>query len=155
MKNGKLAILSTCVLLLQISVCCGQARTNNKVEAQNKRLLMHIVEELFNKGDTTIADQYFEPAFAREEKEFTKLIRNAFPDLKITTDIVLADKDLVAVRWSASGTHRATFLGVAPTNKFVTWKGSWFWTFKDRIVIKGMGEGSWDALGLLKQLQAK
>jgi predicted ester cyclase len=126
-----------------------------KEAAANKKLMLKIVDELFNKGDTTIADKYFVPEFAQEEKSFTQLIRTAFPDINITVDIIVSEKNVVAARWIASGTQKGTFLGVPPTNKFVTWKGSWFWTIEKGIVTDGMGKGSWDALGLLKQLQSK
>lgn len=154
MKKWKLTVLSI-ILLFVSSVASAQLKKERQKEAANKKLLLHIIEELFNKGDTAIATQYFVPDFAKEEKEFTILIRNAFPDLKITADITVAEKNMVAARWIATGTHQGAFLGVAPTNKPVTWKGSWFWTFKDGIVTDGMGKGSWDALGLLKQLQSK
>lgn len=117
--------------------------------------MLHIVEQLFNKGDTTIAQKYFVPEFAQEEIAFTKLIRTAFPDLTIVVDIQVAEKNLVAARWVATGTHQSTFLGVPASQKKVSWKGSWFWAFKNGIVVDGMGKGSWDALGLLKQLQSK
>ncbi|WP_166691563.1 ester cyclase [Fibrivirga algicola] len=124
-------------------------------DSANKKLMLTIVNNLFNKGDTTYADRYFVPEFAKEEKAFTQQIRTAFPDLKITVDITVAENDMVAARWIASGTHKGAFLGISPTNKKVSWKGSWFWTFKNAIVADGMGKGSWDALGLLKQLQSK
>lgn len=117
--------------------------------------MLHIVDSLFNKGDTACADKYFVPEFAKEEKAFTQQIRTAFPDLIITVDIMVAENDMVAARWTASGTQKGTFLGVNPTNKKVSWKGSWFWTFKNGIVTDGMGKGTWDALGLIKQLQSK
>lgn len=117
--------------------------------------MLNIVDNLFNKGDTTFADKYFVPEFAKEEKAFTQQIRTAFPDLIITVDIMVAENEVVAARWIASGTQKGAFLGVSPTNKKVSWKGSWFWTFKNGIVTDGMGKGSWDALGLIKQLQSK
>jgi predicted ester cyclase len=145
------------LLLFVLSISCAYSQTKKQSAnlEKNKKLMLLIVEQLFNKGDTTVANKYFEPEFAKEEIAFTKLIRTAFPDLKIIVDIQVAEKDLVAARWIATGNHRATFLGVQPTNKTVTWKGSWFWTFKNGKVTDGMGKGSWDALGLLKQLQSK
>jgi predicted ester cyclase len=142
------------VLLLWNSATNAQTKSRPETE-KNKKLILLIVDQLFNKGDSSVADKYFEPEFAREEKAFTKLIRTAFPDLKIVVDIQVAEKNLVAARWIATGTHSATFLGVPPTYKKVSWKGSWFWTFKKGVIIDGMGKGSWDALDLLKQLQAK
>lgn len=150
---------NTCSLLLLFILSINSVFSQTKKQSieleKNKKLMLLIVEQLFNKGDTTIADKYFVPEFAKEEKAFTKLTRTAFPDLKITVDIQVAEKDVVAARWIATGTHRAIFLGVPLTNKTVMWKGSWFWTFKDGLVTDGMGKGSWDALGLLKQLQKK
>lgn len=143
------------VLLLISSTAFSQIRTSSKVQSANKKLMLEIVDNLFNKGDTIIADKYFVYEFAKEEKEFTNLIRTAFPDLVITVDIIVAEKDMVAARWIASGTQKGVFLGVSPTNKKVSWKGSWFWTFRKGIVTDGMGKGSWDALGLIKQLQSK
>jgi predicted ester cyclase len=154
MKKWKFTILSFTALFVW-SLAPAQVKEDRKTEAANKKLLFYVVEELFNKGDTAIATKYFVSDFAKEEKEFTLLIRKAFPDLKITADIVVAEKNSVAIRWIATGTHQGTFLGVDPTNKTVTWKGSWFWTFKNGIITDGMGKGSWDALGLLKQLQSK
>jgi steroid delta-isomerase-like uncharacterized protein len=143
-------------LLLALSVSSyAQSKKQPTEMEKNKKLLLLVVEELFNKGDTTITDKYFVPEFAKEEKVFTKLIRSAFPDLKIKVDVLVAENNEVAARWIATGTHQGAFLGVPPTNKSVNWKGSWFWTFKNGKITDGMGKGSWDALGLLKQLQSK
>jgi predicted ester cyclase len=142
------------LLALSVSSYAQTKKQPNEME-KNKKLLLLVVEELFNKGDTTIADKYFVPEFAKEEKSFTKLIRSAFPDLKIKVDILVAENNEVAARWIATGIHQGAFLGVSPTNKSVSWKGSWFWTFKNGMITDGMGKGSWDALGLLKQLQSK
>jgi predicted ester cyclase len=149
-----LFILSALTLVCLNVSAFGQEKATT-IQAANKKLLLFVVEELFNKGDTTIADKYFVPEFAQEEKAFTRQIRASFPDLKMTVDILVAENDMVAARWIASGTQKGKFLGVEPTNKFVTWKGSWFWTFQNGKITDGMGKGSWDALGLLKQLQSK
>lgn len=142
-------------ILLISSAAFAQNKHIRKINLANKGLMLKIVDNLFNKGDTTLADKYFVPEFAKEEKAFTQQIRTAFPDLIITVDIMVAENEMVAARWIANGTQKGAFLGISPTNKKVTWKGSWFWTFKNGIVTDGMGKGSWDALGLIKQLQSK
>ena len=152
MKN---IFFSLVAALFLSSAIFAQTKDMRKTNSANKELMLNIVDNLFNKGDTTFADKYFVPEFAKEEKVFTQQIRTAFPDLIITVDIIIAENEMVAARWIASGTQKGAFLGVSPTNKKVTWKGSWFWTFKNGIVIDGMGKGSWDALGLIKQLQSK
>ena len=152
MKNS---IFSLVAVLFISMAAFAQTKEIRKTNSANKKLLLNIVDNLFNKGDTTFADKYFVPEFAKEEKAFAQQIRTAFPDLKITVDIMVAENEIVAARWIASGTQKGVFLGISPTNKKVSWKGSWFWTFKNGIVTDGMGKGSWDALGLIKQLQSK
>lgn len=154
-RNRFFSLAAALLIICLASATYAQNKEGQKANAANKKLMLTIVENLFNKGDTTIADRYFEPEFAKEEKLFTQQIRTAFPDLIITVDIMVAENNMVAARWIASGTQKGAFLGVSPTNKKVTWKGSWFWTFKNGIVTEGMGKGSWAALGLIKQLQSK
>ncbi len=53
--------------------------------------------------------------FARGMREWIK----AFPDIETVADDLVVDKErqMVAVRWSATGTNRARYLGVGPTNR--------------------------------------
>ena len=50
-------------------------------------------------------------------------IFEAFPDMECKVLDIVVGEDRAAVRFSAAGTHRATFVGVAPTNKRITWTG--------------------------------
>ncbi len=47
-------------------------------------------------------------------------LQDAFPDLRTTVEAVVAEGDLVAVRWTATGTHRGEHLGVAASGRRVT-----------------------------------
>ncbi len=51
------------------------------------------------------------------------LFRTAFPDLTYTVHEEIAERDLVMTRFSARGTQRGPFLGVAPTGRVVTYTG--------------------------------
>ncbi|MBX0298199.1 ester cyclase [Haloarcula nitratireducens] len=42
---------------------------------------------------------------------------DAFPDLTITPETILAEDDLVALRYTLTGTHNGEFNGLAPTGK--------------------------------------
>ena len=48
-----------------------------------------------------------------------------FPDWQAEVDDLVIDEatSKVAVRWTATGTHRAEFMGVAPTGKQSTFRG--------------------------------
>jgi len=56
-------------------------------------------------------------------KQIVMLYRRAFPDLHFTIDQIVDADDFLAVRYSATGTHRAELRGVAPTNKAVKVEG--------------------------------
>ncbi len=48
------------------------------------------------------------------------MIHTIFPDYHHTIEQIMTDGDMVAVRLTASGTHQAPFMGVAPTGKLIT-----------------------------------
>ncbi len=65
---------------------------------------------------------------------------------------MVADGDKVVTRWTNRGTHRAEWMGAAPTGRQVTYTGISI----DRIVAGRVVE-TWrnsDQLGLLKQIGA-
>ncbi len=45
--------------------------------------------------------------------------REAFPDMRVTVEEVIAEGDTVAARVTMRGTHQGEFMGVAPTGKQV------------------------------------
>ena len=53
------------------------------------------------------------------------MVRRAFPDLRFTPDVVVADGDFVAGRWTMTGTNTGTFdlFGLPPTGRPVTMTG--------------------------------
>jgi steroid delta-isomerase-like uncharacterized protein len=84
-------------------------------------------------------------AFRRQVQRFL----TGFPDLKLTVDDTVSEKDKLVVAWTITGTHKGDFLGVPATNKKVTFSG---------ITINQIADGKfiestviWDGLGVLKQ----
>lgn len=65
----------------------------------------------------------------------------------------MVEGDRVVARWSFRGTQWDEVLGVAPTGRRVTVTGMIFF----RISEGGISEywGSWDRMGLLRQLDAR
>jgi predicted ester cyclase len=83
-------------------------------------------------------------------KEAVKRSRNAFPDLHITIEDVLAEGDKIATRWTLRGTQKGELRGIAPTNKQVTVPG---------IIVTREANGktaeewkSYDVMGMMQQL---
>src|SRR3954469_4218652 len=88
-------------------------------------------------------------------EEFSKrwdLFFTAFPDLEFTVDLVAAEGDLAATRWTATGTQRGEWQGIAPTDRQVTWQGTNIFRIKCGQIVESWSEA--DHLGLLSQLGA-
>jgi len=75
---------------------------------------------------------------------------DAFPDLHITLDDVIAAGDRVAARWTATGTHRGDFAGISATGRSVRWGGIDFYRLDEGMIVEWWRND--DFIGLLHQL---
>lgn len=66
------------------------------------------------------------------QKKIAADFRRAFSDLRMTLDLVLAEGDLVAARWTTTGTHSGSWGGVEPTGRAVTFSGVNIFRFTER-----------------------
>jgi len=100
---------------------------------QNKAIFRRMVEEIFNRGNMSLVDEFLAPDFIEREelppgippgregvKQMTIMFRSAFPDFKATIDDMIAEGDKVVVRITWSGTHKGEFMGIPPTGKSVS-----------------------------------
>ena len=76
----------------------------------------------------------------------------AFPDLYATVDDVIVDGDLVALRWTETGTHQGRFGNLEPTGKHVTWTGINIFRVACGQVVESWNHT--DGIGLQQQLGA-
>ena len=88
----------------------------------NKQLVVRFYEEVWAGGNVAFAGEVFADDYVRHDLRPTQAapgaagqasiaeqFRHAFPDLQWTIDLVLAENDLVAARWTASGTHTGSW----------------------------------------------
>jgi steroid delta-isomerase-like uncharacterized protein len=132
---------------------------------QNKALVRQMVEEVFNRGNISLADKFLAPDFVEREelppgmpagsegvKQLTAMFRSAFPDFKATIDDIVAEGDKVVIRQTWSGTHKGEFMGIPPTGKRVS--------FGVIDIIRIAGDkfvehwGQMDSMGMMQQLGA-
>jgi steroid delta-isomerase-like uncharacterized protein len=94
------------------------------------------------------------PATGAENVAGIRDLYAAFPDFRAEIDELIVDEreGRVAVRWSATGTHRGAFFGVAPTGRRIAFRGIETLRIRDGLIAERAGE--WDAEGLLRQLGA-
>jgi steroid delta-isomerase-like uncharacterized protein len=93
---------------------------------------MQYIEEVWNAGHPDAAERFLATDYRRylsptmesldREGQINRLrgFRQAFPDISITVEDVVADDHHVAFRSIMHGTHHGPFLGVAPTGRTVT-----------------------------------
>ncbi|QKD01006.1 hypothetical protein EB235_05430 [Mesorhizobium loti R88b] len=76
----------------------------------------------------------------------------AMPDLKVATEVVVADKDHVAASFVYSGTHKGTYFGVAPTGRTLRFTSCDIFRVQEGLIVEHWGMG--DIAGVLAQLRA-
>jgi len=101
----------------------------------NKEIVRRFSDDVWGQGDLKAADEVLavdlvehnplpgQGAGREGHKQVVTLYRSAFPDLRVTTEDLVADGDRVALRWKADGTHLGELMGMAPTGKRVTLTG--------------------------------
>jgi steroid delta-isomerase-like uncharacterized protein len=80
------------------------------------------------------------------------LLFNAFPDLHMTIEEMIADGNKVAVRFTSRGTHQADFMGIPATGKQLTSSGIDIFRCVDGKIAERWLEA--DFFSLLQQLGA-
>jgi predicted ester cyclase len=118
---------------------------------KNKALMRRIYEEMWNKGDLTIASQIFSrpEGVQRAVSEFLA----AFPDLQHTVEEVIAEGDRVVARFSAHGTHTGQWKRFVPTGKPIQYTGITL----ARIVADKIIEHHtwWDTMEVVEQIRGE
>ncbi|HEU4322732.1 MAG TPA: ester cyclase [Roseiflexaceae bacterium] len=120
----------------------------DKERDQNKTTVRRILEA-FNKGDPSIIDQLVHPSMRDHNpppgvqpglegmKQQIKLLHTGFPDLRFEEDSLIAEGDMVFLRWKMTGTHTGPyFFGTAPTGKRVVHFGHELLRLKDGKIIE-------------------
>jgi steroid delta-isomerase-like uncharacterized protein len=124
-----------------------------------------LVEQLVNKGDMAVVDEMFATNFFNHNpaarttpdregiKQLISMMRNAFLDYHNVIEDLIAEGDRVAVRVICRGTHRAEFMGIAPTGKSVEFSAVSIFRFVDGKVVERWNIT--DNLVLLQQLRGQ
>lgn len=125
--------------------------------AVNKAVAKRVYEDGLSRGNFTApyTDDFVghggSRTFTHEDgmKE-AKGWRSAFPDLKVDVDLMVAEGDLVAVRWTAHGTNTGTGNGIPATGRKVEVTGTAIFRFVDGKIAEEWTSAN--TLTLMKQL---
>ena len=109
------------------------------------RLAEHLAEDVIEHG------VHDELRGVGEILEFLDAQFERFPDYSGATEAMVAEGDLVAIRYTARGTHTGEYQDVEPTGKTVEWTGmAMYRVAEDKIAEIWLEE---DRLGMLEQLE--
>lgn len=131
---------------------------------ENKKLVQRWFDEVWNGGNLSAIDELISPAgvgfgLADAEthvhgpeglKTFIGNFRDAFPDIQIKIEDMVADAEKVAVRFTATGSHKGNGLGFAATGRQIKVTGMTIIQIADGMMIHGWN--NWDQLGMMQQL---
>lgn len=109
-----------------------------------------IIERVFGRHEAAAIGELFAPALVEAVRTHYDELLAGFPDLAVTTDMLVTQDDLVAARLTLSGTHAGSFAGVPASGRFMSWGSMRFYRVGDGRVVE-----TWaiqDRLGLFQQL---
>lgn len=84
-----------------------------------------------------------------EDMAAAKEERKALPDMRMRVNQILAERDLVAVHWTASGTNTQAGMGFPATGKTIKIDGMTLFRFRDGKICEEWS--AWDMLSVLRQ----
>lgn len=131
-----------------------------EVEERNKAVARVVYEEILGRGKMEEYEAVYSPDFVNhdlagdigreENRRSTEGWREAFPDLRITIDKILAEGDLVTVRFIGEGTNTATGNGLPATGKSIRIAGMTIFRILDGKIVEEWN--SFNELDFLRQL---
>jgi len=100
-------------------------------QERNKQNLERLFREVFTRGNIELTDELVTPDRPDHEpnlppemtrdreglKLFLRVARAGFPDLKLTSNFMVAEEDMVVSYNTMEGTHAGEFMGMPPTGK--------------------------------------
>ncbi|MCA6122478.1 ester cyclase [Bradyrhizobium sp. WSM 1704] len=133
--------------------------TNATLDA-NKALVLAHCDAVINRHDpdairNQLAPDFFDHASGRKMSAdaviaHSALLHEAFADLSVVAECLVAERDIVAGRLVWRGRHREEWRGIAPTGRHVEFRGMTFWRIQDGRITESWTEI--DFAGLEKQL---
>ena len=131
---------------------------------ENMLTVREAIEELYQKGNVRIIDDLFAADYvgysaAKPEglrgieqiEDHVISVRKSFPDLHLSIDDMTATGNSVVARWTARGTHKGEYRGIAPSNTKISVPGITVYRFEDGKIAESWAQ--WDLGGLMQQLR--
>ncbi len=130
----------------------------------NRNVFRRCVEDVWNRGDLDILGEVIHPSFLRHHERnqdedvhgpegFRRWVvqtRQAFPDIEIAVEKLIAEQDRVMAHLHARGTHEGELKGVAASGIEIEWTVTAVIRFADGRIVECWAIA--DTLGILQRL---
>ena len=147
-----LIAVTTCLFLLGGSVFASS------LQEQNKAIAKRAFEEILSKGRFELASELYAKDFVNhgihrnasleEDQAALKGWHQAFPDVSIVPEKLIAEDDFVTIFWIARGTNTGTGNGLPATGKKAELAGITIWR-----IVDGKIKEEWSAFDQLSMMQ--
>jgi len=144
--------VSACLLFFAASLVAAS------LQEQNKAIAKRAFEEILSQSHFELAEQLYAKDFINhgihsnasleQDQAALKGWHQAFPDVVVTAEKVMAEGDLVTVYWIARGTNTGTGNGLPATGKKAELAGITIWR-----IVDGKIKEEWSAFDQLSMMQ--
>lgn len=131
---------------------------------ENKAIIQRYIEKAWDQGDWSVAEEIVDenvvfhdqvregklPPGREGLRAAMEMIRVGMPDFVMNVHEIVAEGDIVVIRWSSTGTHAGTFNGFPATGRVATLYAISMVRMKDGCIVEGWQEA--DQLGMGQQL---
>ena len=129
----------------------------------NKVLVLRGWEELVNQKNLDAFDEFYAANAVHHEpdqdlqgleevKQYIAMYLEAFPDMSVSVEDLIAEGDKVVSRYAYLGTHQGELQGIAPTNKHIEKEGITIHRIEGGKIVEEWEQ--YDKLSFLQQLGA-
>lgn len=148
------------LLLLLLFATCIPALAQQPVEQErNKQIARSFFEEVLDQGRLDgyteshskgfVAHAGNHEATLAEDIAAARQERQALPDMRVKVNQIVAERDLVAVYWTAAGTNTQAGMGFPATGKKIKIDGMTLFRFKSGRICEEWSV--WDMLSVMRQ----
>jgi steroid delta-isomerase-like uncharacterized protein len=148
------------LILVGVALMAAAGAAGADTAQQRKAVARRVFDEIFNQGRFELADEIYAKDFVnhgvsrdvglKEDQDAARGWKAAFPDLKMTVEMMIAEGNLVTVLWRGEGTNTGEGNGLPATGKRLTGRGITIWRIEGGKIREEWSE--FDQLRIMTQL---
>ncbi|WP_028059994.1 ester cyclase [Candidatus Solirubrobacter pratensis] len=127
-------------------------RFDDAINSGDIELISRMIDELVEPDARIHTPLPLEATGAQLLKQVWAALLQAYPDLHVAVEDVIAEGDKVVCRNVVTGTHQGEYMGIPPTGKTVTYDEIFIFRFADGRIAETWGVV--DVLSQMRQLGA-